>query len=333
MKAIVNTAPGTLEWRDLPLPQPGRGEARIRVASCGICATDLEMIAGWERTGVPAVPGHEWAGTVDAVGEDVDASLIGTACVAENIRRDGGEVGFEHDGGYAEFLVVEADCVHRLPYSMPMHLAPMIEPLAVAVRGVKRLRLEAGEDAVIFGDGPVGLLLLLLLRRSGAGGITLLGGRRCRLGLAEQLGADRTLNYHDLKEDLAAALLTCLPKPPRFVLEASGSGTAMAAAMDVAGHGGRILVIGDYGGDAAHFQWNRLLHGELELIGSNTGTEAWAEAVTIAGSEQKNLEQLVTHRLPAAAFAEGMALMKDRTSGAVKIVLEWEDYPKKRSRG
>ena len=66
MKAIVHVAPGRLEWQDWPLPQPGPGQARIRTLACGICATDLEMIAGWNRTGFPAIPGHEWSGVVDA---------------------------------------------------------------------------------------------------------------------------------------------------------------------------------------------------------------------------------------------------------------------------
>ena len=102
MKAIVNTALNQLEWQDISLPQPAGGQVRVRTAACGICATDLQMIAGWTRTGFPSISGHEWAGIVDAVGAGVDAGLIGQHCVAENVLADGGEVGFEHPGGYAE---------------------------------------------------------------------------------------------------------------------------------------------------------------------------------------------------------------------------------------
>ena len=96
MKAIVNTAAGQVQWKDWPTPQPGPGQVRIRTAACGICATDLEMIAGWARTTFPCIPGHEWSGVVDAVGEGVDAKWLGQSCVAENVLADGGEVGFEH---------------------------------------------------------------------------------------------------------------------------------------------------------------------------------------------------------------------------------------------
>ena len=93
MKAIVNTAPGRVEWQDCPMPEPGPGQVRIRTAACGVCATDLAMIAGWQRTGFPAIPGHEWSGMVDAVGPGVDCALLGKPCVAENVlvgRRRGG---------------------------------------------------------------------------------------------------------------------------------------------------------------------------------------------------------------------------------------------------
>src|ERR1039458_955422 len=100
MNAIVNTGPGCLEWKVWPTPEPGPGQLRVRTAACGICATDLEMVAGWTRTGFPSIPGHEWAGVVDTVGRGVDGALAGKPCVAENVLTDGGEVGFEHPGGY-----------------------------------------------------------------------------------------------------------------------------------------------------------------------------------------------------------------------------------------
>ena len=83
MKAIVNTAPGQLEFQELPLPEPGAGQVRIRTGACAICATDLVMIAGWDRTGFPAIPGHEWAGTVDAAGRvcGAQASDIVGICI------------------------------------------------------------------------------------------------------------------------------------------------------------------------------------------------------------------------------------------------------------
>src|SRR4051812_1521803 len=108
MKALVYAAPGALELREVPTPTPGRGQVRIRTAACGICATDLEMIAGAPRVRRPAILGHEWAGVVDAVGAGVDPALVDSAAVAENVVVGGGEIGFEHPGGYGEFLLTDA---------------------------------------------------------------------------------------------------------------------------------------------------------------------------------------------------------------------------------
>ena len=112
MKAIVNTAPNRLEWLECARPEPGPGQVRIRTGVVGICATDLDVIADWQRLSSPAIRGHEWAGTVDAVGAGGDAGLIGRHCVAENVLADGGEVGFEHPGAYAQYFLTEQAKVH-----------------------------------------------------------------------------------------------------------------------------------------------------------------------------------------------------------------------------
>jgi threonine dehydrogenase-like Zn-dependent dehydrogenase len=323
MKAIVNTAPGQLEWQELPLPEPGPGQVRIRTAACAICATDLEMIKGWSRTTCPAIPGHEWSGRVDAIGAGVEASLQGAYCVAENVGDDGGEVGFEHPGGYAECFLTEARNVHPLPTGFPPAAATLIEPLAVAVRALRRLRVQSESAALVSGDGPIGLLLLLLLRQAGVETVVVAGGRETRLRLARELGAAATVNSLAAGDGAAAAISRILPTPCPLILEASGSPYALETVLNVAPRGARLLVLGDYGHSHAAFPWNHLLHRELELIGSNASAGAWPDAVRLAPGLQEHLNRLVTHRLPAARFAEGMALLQRRDAGVVKVVLEW----------
>ena len=323
MKAIVNTAPGKLEWRELPLPKPRAGEVRIRAGACGVCATDLAMIAGWERTGFPSIPGHEWSGTVDAAGRGVSRSLVGRRCVGENVLSEGGEVGFERPGGYAECFLTEAARLEFLPEDFPFATAALIEPLAVCVRGARRLRIKDASSALVFGDGPIGLLMLMLLRREGVRSVTLVGGRIERLRLARGLGAARTVNYHAAR-DLSKALR----RPGRFgfpnVVEASGSAASMEAAMHAAAPGGKVLVLGDYGAAHAAFLWNHLLWREIELIASNASAGAWCEAARLAREGTLPLARLVTHRFPAARFAEAIDLLRARACGVVKIVLDWQ---------
>jgi 2-desacetyl-2-hydroxyethyl bacteriochlorophyllide A dehydrogenase len=319
MKALVNTAPGRLELQDWPLPAPGPGQVRVKTALCGICATDLEMIAGWPRTGFPSVPGHEWSGVIDAVGAGVDAGLVGAHCVAENTLSTGGEVGFEAPGGYGEYLLAEAANLHILPQAFPLHLAALVEPLAVCVRAVQRLRIENFSRALVFGDGAIGLLVMLLLKRAGVKEVGVVGGRPFRIDMARGLGAVPALDFHD---QAALADLGKVAYPN--IVEASGSEQAMHSAFALAPQGGHVLVLGDYGPAAADFTWNDLLHREIELIGSNASAGAWKQAVRLAVSGELPLERIATHRIPIRRYAEAFNLARGSRAPALRVLLDWE---------
>lgn len=323
MRAIVNTGPGVLELRELPAPVPGHGQALIRTAFCGICATDLQMIAGWKRTGFPSIPGHEWSGTVESVGPGADRRLVGKPCVAENVLSDGSEVGFEHPGGYGELFLTEARNVLPLPAGLDLAAAAVVEPLAVCVHALARLARPVGacEPVLVIGDGAIGLLLTMALSHRGCRGVTLVGGRAGRLGLAAELGATRTLNYHELGPALAAEMMERFGCQFPLIFEASGSPAAMDATLELVEKLGTIVEIGDYGDGRATFSWNLILHKEPMILGANASSGAWPEAVRLAA--QLPLSRLVSRRIPAARYEEGLALVKARDPSIVKVVLEW----------
>lgn len=332
MKALVNNAPGHLELLEVPLPEPGPGKVRIRTYACGICATDLDMIAGWDRTLFPSIPGHEWVGHVDAVGKWVDESLIGQPCVAENVLSDGGEVGFEHPGGYGEYLLTEADKLQVLPQEFPLHQGVLIEPLAVCVRGLKRLagakdrlgNVSFGGPVLILGDGPIGLLLAAVLRLGGTTGITLMGGRSSRLALATEVGATQTMEYHRLADAEPQTVARELNQEFPLVIEASGSPKAAEVALCAAAPNGQVLILGDYGTGCAQFPWNGLLHRELHILGSNASAGAWPEAVQIAISGDLPLKKLITHHFSPDQATEALQTVKNRDAGTVKAVFDWQ---------
>jgi alcohol dehydrogenase len=323
MKAITNAGPDQINWLDWPLPQPTQGQVRIHTGACGICATDIHMIAGWARTGFPSIPGHEWAGTVDAVGVGVDENWIGQHCVGENVLSAGGEVGFEYPGGYGEYFVTEAKNLYRIPDDFSMASATLMEPLAVSVRAVKKMHLNGKDNALIMGDGSIGLLVLMLLKHAGVKDIFVVGGREQHLGLAKEIGAQQTLNYHQIEGNLATAVHVAAGQTFPIVVEASGSSAAMQASLDLVQLCGQVLVLGDYGNTRANFKWNHLLHQEIDLIGSNASAGAWPEAVHLAVDGNLPLERLVTHRLPASHFTEGIDLTRSRRGEVIKVVLEW----------
>ncbi len=317
MDALVNTAPGCLERRQLPTPDPGHGQVRIRTLACGVCATDLEMIQGWSRTGFPAIPGHEWCGVVDMVGPGGDAALIGRHCVGDNVLPDGGEVGFEHPGGYAQYFLTQEANLRLLPDGTDPAVATLIEPLAVCLRGLRRLRPLGNRPTLVVGDGAIGLLMTTLLAGEGATELAVLGGVPERLALARTLGASATEDYHaaDLQDWLASRFAV--------VIEASGTEGGMRTALAAAANQGTVLIPGDYGEHHANFPWNDLLHRELALVGSNAGTGAWDEAVSRFLAKPDRFVPIVTHRIPASDHAEAIDLARTRRDGAARVVITW----------
>jgi threonine dehydrogenase-like Zn-dependent dehydrogenase len=323
VKAIVNTGPGVLELRELPAPVPGPGQALIRTAFCSICATDLKMITGWDRTGFPSIPGHEWSGIVESVGPGVDPGLVGRPCVAENVLSDGGEVGFEHPGGYGELFLTEARNVLPLPAGMDLAAAPLIEPLAVAVYAIGRLGrpVSAGGPVLVSGDGAIGLLVVMALVANGCRDVTLVGGRAGRLAIGAEHGAARTLNYHEFAAPLPDALARAAGRRFPVVFEASGSAEAAGACLDLVDRLGTMVIISDYGAARTPFPWNAVRLQQVTVAGSDASAGAWPEAVRLA--PRLPLARLASRRLPARRFAEGMELVRSRDPSLVKVVLEW----------
>lgn len=192
------------------------------------------------------------------------------------------------------------------------------------MRALRRLRPEGLPAVLVIGDGPIGLLLVLLLRAHGVEHVALAGGRPARLELARGLGARAVVNYHEASADLPAALAALPGAPFPAVVEASGATAGLEAALQVAARGGRVAVVGDYGAARAGFAWNQLLHRELELIGPNASAGAWPEAVQLAVDGCLPLERLVSRCYPVAEAAAAFACVR-RSREVVKVVLEWRD--------
>jgi L-iditol 2-dehydrogenase len=335
MHAVVVVEPGKVELREVPRPVPASGEVLIQTLAAGVCATDLEMIGGWDRTGYPSIPGHEWSGRVAQVGPGVDERWLGRRVVADNVITcghcpacrggrwnacpSGREIGFELPGAYGEFFVTRADHLIDLPANLPAEQAALIEPLAVAIHGVDRLAVRPGHRCVVFGDGPIGLLCVQLLKAAGARDILLVGGHDDRLRAAVELGAAQAINYHQIGKDLVKRILLLHDGTDR-VVEASGSVLAVEQAIDVLGQSGVLLVLGDYRQHRAAIPMLRVLHRNLTVVGANASPGTWHRAVDLAGSGLVRLGPMVTHRFSRRHFAEALEQVRGKTEGLIKAV-------------
>src|SRR5919197_2366124 len=185
MRALLVSEPGTYAVQEVPDPVPGPGEVLVEVAAAGICGSDLELLDGRRPAAYvryPVIPGHEWAGRVAGLGPGVTGVREGDPGVAEGLRTCGicarcaegrtnlctapyAETGFTHAGALADHVLVPAGLVHPLPADRPVEAAALLEPAACVACGLLEAGVPpAGSRLAVVGDGPLGLLAVMLLR-------------------------------------------------------------------------------------------------------------------------------------------------------------------------
>ena len=333
MRAIVIEQPNDVALRDVETPSPGPGEVRVRSARAGVCRTDLDILAGtldarWVT--FPVIPGHEWSGVVDSVGERVTGLEPGQRVVCEgNIpclacrRCRAGDthlcetydaVGFTRGGGYGEYVVVPARVVHPIPDHVSFDVAVLVEPAAVVLKALERARIEPGETVGVIGIGALGAIAIRLARLHGPAAVIAYGVREEELELARVLGADDVVNVE--ADDVGGDL--------DVVVETAGAASAVELATRLAREGGRVVLLGIAGhGHELTLPADRLALRDLSVFGSvGYTTAAWARTVALVSEQLVDLEPIVTHRFPLERFADAFALMDERRGVVAKIVLE-----------
>lgn len=284
MRAVVLHGPGDLRVEERPVPRPAAGEALLRVTTAGICGSDAFFYAQGAGTpdrpvAGPLVLGHEFAGVVVDVGADVTgvavgeevASGAGVACGACRPCRQGKTnlclryvtAGIHTDGGLAEYCAVDAStCEPVAPHGVTGDDAALAQPMAIAHHSVHRGRLQAGERALIFGVGGIGMFATWIAAQLGAD-VTAVDLSADRLALAARLGATRTfaLDGGELPEQITDG------EPFDVIYEITGAAKPFADAMRLARRGCRVVVTGVQKSAYELFPTGLIVE-ELELIGS-----------------------------------------------------------------
>jgi len=343
MKALVKRDAGArgLELLDVERPEPGDGDLLLRVEVAGICGSDMPLYRGeapWLRT--PRIPGHEWAGVVEKTGENVVGFDAGDRVTAEVLVACGGcpyclagrrnlctraqGVGFSRDGAFAEYILLPAGShVHHVPDGVDLVEVAGAEPAAVALHGMSRTELRAGDLVAVVGPGTIGMYALQAALLRGAGVVVVgAGGDENRLELASNLGAAKTINAEkgDPREALDAFSGGA---GADLVIESSGSPAGVATAYGLARRGGEVLQLGRLHGDGSvpSAAVDLIARNELSVHGAFAESwEAFEQALRLLAAQKIRTAPLVTHRLPLERAEEGFRAFDGR--GALKVMLE-----------
>ena len=292
MRAVFIDGPHKLRIADVPVPTPGPRDVLTRVKSVGICGTDHAIYTGatsFLETGLityPMRPGHEWSGIVEAVGEEVTAFKPGDRVVGDtsvscgecafcmsgqyNICQYTRCVGTVNtwDGAYADYMLMPARHMYKIPDGLSLEEAALVEPAATALYTVQRAYVKAGDTVVVHGTGAIGLVAVQCAKIAGAARVILTGRTDGKLAVGKQLGADVVLNTR--KCDVTAEILGLTGGlGAHAVLEASGSIDALEGSVHQVRPGGAISVVGIYEKRMNNVDIDRFVFYNITLNGVN----------------------------------------------------------------
>ena len=356
MKAWVLGDPGQLRLSEKPVPMPKRAEVLVRIDAVAICATDLEII----EHGTPALiqggppfnknftPGHEYMGTVAALGPGVDEYRIGERVTVEihagcgqckrcrqgmytschnyglnygNVDKGHRANGFTTDGGFAEYAVNHINTLSRVPDDMSDEEATLVVTAGTSMYGLTELGgLVAGESVVVSGPGPIGLLAVAVAKTLGASPVILSGTRDARLAIGTKLGADRVVNVRN--EDLVAVVEEMTGRGADYVVECAGTDTAINEAAKMVNRGGKICL--------AAFPHEPVLADIGALVKNNVyvygirgeGKSATRRAMALMAAKRFDATLIHTHTFPLTDLPMALHYARNRIDDAIKVVVK-----------
>ena len=262
----VMTAPGVIEFREVPVPQPGPGEVLVKIKRIGICGSDIHVYHGKHPfTSYPVTQGHEVSGQIAALGEGVTGLSVGQKVTIEpqvvcgkcypcrhgkyNLCEELKVMGFQTTGTASEYFAVSAKKITPIPESMTYNEGAMLEPLAVTVHAVRRFPEMKGAKVAILGCGPIGILLAQSCRAMGAEAVMITDISEPRLELARTCGVDFTVNTG--KRDFGEAMVECFgPDKADVIYDCAGNDITMGQAIKYARKGSKIVLVAVYAGMA-----------------------------------------------------------------------------------
>jgi L-gulonate 5-dehydrogenase len=342
MLAACTVSKEVIEFRELPVPEPADGEALVRIHHVTLCGTDLHIWEDDYATDLPIIQGHEFAGVIEKLGGGADGKwAVGDRvavspmfycgdCYACGIGRVNAcrrmsVYGCYEDGSLVEAMAIPVGKLCRIPDTVPMEIAPLCEPMSIAMQAVNRGRPVPGEKAVVLGCGPIGLLATLYLAELGID-VVAVDTVPERAGFSRTFGAgdawviDPAVPFPSPAQEEALADLTA-GSGPSLVIEATGMPGSLENALVMVAAAGRVVTVG-ISDKVAALSMRTLPVKEVDLIGSRNSLNLIGESLELLGRHPEQAAALITHRFPFGALAQAFDTMRDRTQMVGKVAID-----------
>ncbi len=327
MRAIEVREPGTVRLVNIPRPEPADGEVLIKVEASGICGTDIHILRGEYIGDYPVIPGHEFSGIVERVGEGVTRLRVGDRVAVEpnlacdnchnclnnrqNFCSNWQAVGVTRPGGMAQYVTVPEKAVFSIG-TLPFEYGALMEPLSCVLHGVERAGSRMGDRVALLGAGPIGILLLQVVRLQGAATVYVVERNPLRAELARACGAYRCYAGIDSLEENSFDV----------VVDATGVIPLMERTVDLARNGGTVLLFGvPPAGKRMELEAFSIFRKGLTIHSSFTSVRNSCQAVALIQSGRLDLAPLISHNLRLCEFEKGVELIERGLEGAKKVLI------------
>ncbi len=331
MKALVKTKPGfgNLEIQEVEEPSVGADQVKIEVKYAGVCGSDIHTYEGNYKVKTPVTLGHEFAGEVVQVGDNVTSIKVGDRVTSETTFYICGEceycktedynlcdhragIGTQQNGGFTKYLIANKESVHLLPINVDYQSAALTEPLACTYHAAAKAQIQKGDVVVVLGPGPIGLLQAQVAKTFGAKVIiTGLDHDKIRLDKAEEIGIDYAIN---IQQQDVRALVDELTNGygAHVVFECSGAVPAVRMGLDFLRKKGQYVQVGIFPTQEIPFDMAKVIQKEIHVIGSRSQKRSdWEPSLALMDQELVDVKALITKNYDITEWARLYKAIKD----------------------
>lgn len=338
MKAVVYSSPRNYEVKDIPKPIIKENQVLIQVKACGVCRTDMHIHEGDFISSFPLIPGHEFTGEIVEIGAAVKGFALGDRVVGDNTELCGEcyycrrnqplfcenfrSLGCNAPGGFAEFVAVNYDKTFHISDNLSYDQASFAEPLACAIHGMDVIDVKCGDDVLIFGAGPTGILMTQLIKNGGAGNVVVCASSKEKLELIQKNGYAKTvlMDRNDYSKH-TNALKEKFPKGFDIVIDATGAPKVLEQCFNFPKKGGKVIIYGVCGSeDTITVNPYFLFSNEIKILGSFAQTHCFDRAVKFLEEGVIKVDDLVAKHYTLDQFDEVMDIMVNG-KGLLKLIV------------